>query len=687
MTDLMNALRNAHSVGDTNAATRIAAMIRKQESQQQLGQIPSVSAGNIDVPSVGDRPFPDQPARPERSVAEMMEGAGEALLTTATGATGGALGFGAGTLSGIVGELTGRLKPGEGLEEAQALAAKLTYTPRGEAGQEYTEFVGEKLGALPPVLGTPAATGLRGVSRASTKDRAPEAAELKSFVSQGFDPKAFKWDKSFSDAQKKEQLNKALASGDKESLSAMIDADPEFFKAMEDLGLKEQGLPSAASKNRQYQETEQALKKIPGSDLSKREFDQVAELQKISDDLITEFGGTTDKSSLSIDLLKDSDKAIDNLSAATETAYTNIGDNIPKQAVSQMENIGDYVRGELDDLGGDKSQLSSLEKRLLAMSENGATYHAVDKIRKEVGNTIGKKSTKYADEDTGALKRIYAKLTDDQEVVANDFGMGDAWNSAKELVTTRKELEDKSINMFGKNLSEAFMPKMGQAVKKLTTGDYKKFNELMDSVPADRKQEVIVSALNDAFTMGSRKEKQLNVAVYADWHNGLNKNQRLKKEIYSQLPEGLGKKLDAMGKVTNGIRNAQAAAPIGGQVMASSKVLDKVVNGVTSRFLTKLPGVIGDLATVGLDKSKSKNMDAALAVLGDPDFVKNINALAKGQAKKAEVLEQKLMNKKTFRDFAATLSPKEAKAIGVLGLTSWLARSEDESAEENPQTP
>ena len=66
-------------------------------------------------------------------------------------------------------------------------------------------------------------------------------------------------------------------------------------------------------------------------------------------------------------------------------------------------------------------------------------------------------------------------------------------------------------------------------------------------------------------------------------------------------------------------------------------------------------------------------MDAAMAVLGDPDFVANITALAKGQAKKAALLEKKLMKKKTFRDFAATLSPKEAKAIGVLGLTSWLA--------------
>ena len=110
-----------------------------------------------------------------------------------------------------------------------------------------------------------------------------------------------------------------------------------------------------------------------------------------------------------------------------------------------------------------------------------------------------------------------------------------------------------------------------------------------------------------------------------------------------------------------------------------------MVNGVASRLLTKLPGFIGDLATVGLDKSKSKNMDAAIAVLSDPDFVANINALAKGQAKKAGLLEKKLMNKKTFRDFAATLSPKEAKQISVLGLTSWLARSNEQ--QDDASTP
>ena len=645
--------------------------------RDQMSAIDAEIAKREDVSAIpGGESFAG--TQPESTFLDDAYGVVEAAKTFVTGATTGAVGFGIGSVEGAIGELLGNIERGKGVEVAKRYADALTDTPDTPEGMKIVKWVGDKLGVLPPVLGTPSATGLMGVGRIPIKSKSPEAAELKSFVSQGFEPKEFKTGKIFSDAQKKEQLNKALATGDKESLAAMIDADPEFFKAIKELDVKEKGLPSAASKNRQYQETEQALKKMPGSDLSKREFDQVSELQKISDDLITEFGGTTDKSELSMSLANDADRVIDNLNLTTEAAYNTIKDNIPKQTASSMDNIGAYMKQELADLGGDVTQLSPLERRLSSMSEKGATYHALDKIRKEVGATIGKKSDKYKSEDVGALKRIYSKLTDDQEIVANDLGMGDAWNGAKDLVIQRKALEDKSIQMFGKNLSDAFMPKMGLAMKKLTTGDYKKFSELMDAVPEGRKQEVVVSALNDVFTMGSRKEKQLNVAGYADWFNGLNKNAKLKSELYSHLPKKLTVKLDAMGKVTNGIRNAQAAAPVGGQVMAGAGVFDKVVNGVAQRFLTKLPGLIGDVISVGLEKSKTKGFDAAMGVLSDPDFIGNINALAKGQAKKAAHLEKKLMNKKTFRDFTATLSPKEAKAIGVLGLTSWLARSDEQ---------
>ena len=109
---------------------------------------------------------------PERTIGETLTGLGEAALTTVTGATTGALGFGLGSLEGVVGELTGRLKPGEGLEEAQALASKLTFQPKTEVGQEFVGDIAETLGVLPPVIGaTPLATLKPLVSGKAVTDR------------------------------------------------------------------------------------------------------------------------------------------------------------------------------------------------------------------------------------------------------------------------------------------------------------------------------------------------------------------------------------------------------------------------------------------------------------------------------------------------------------------------------------
>lgn len=112
------------------------------------------TGGNSDFIPTDENLAAPLPVQPETSFLDDAIGLGEAALTTVTGATGGALGFGLGAVEGIVGELTGRIPQGEGIKEAERLASELTFAPRTESGQSMVKNLGETLSVLPPVLGT-----------------------------------------------------------------------------------------------------------------------------------------------------------------------------------------------------------------------------------------------------------------------------------------------------------------------------------------------------------------------------------------------------------------------------------------------------------------------------------------------------------------------------------------------------
>lgn len=107
-------------------------------------------ANNPDVPGGGQVSIA---APKESSFIEDVTGIGEAVLTTATGATTGAIGFGLGTIEGAGKELIGSIPRGEGLKIAGKYAEALTYLPKTQEGQDIVKFIGEKLSVLPPVMG------------------------------------------------------------------------------------------------------------------------------------------------------------------------------------------------------------------------------------------------------------------------------------------------------------------------------------------------------------------------------------------------------------------------------------------------------------------------------------------------------------------------------------------------------
>jgi hypothetical protein len=141
-----------------------------------------VSNMPADVIPLGEtgQDVPDAP-QPQRdlSIGDQIVGAGEAALTTATGLTGGTLGYLGGAARGLGQQLLGEGTAEDAQRMAEEGAAMLTYAPRTEAGQRMVGAIGEVAAALPayaaatPVL-MPAAQTARQVGQAV--NAAPQAA-------------------------------------------------------------------------------------------------------------------------------------------------------------------------------------------------------------------------------------------------------------------------------------------------------------------------------------------------------------------------------------------------------------------------------------------------------------------------------------------------------------------------------
>lgn len=111
------------------------------------------------------------PAAPPPTLAQQAIGAGEAALTTVTGATGGALGMIGGTLKGLAEQiLSGNFGTAQAADlvekSAMSGAQALTYAPRTEEGQRQAEAVGSALQNLVPVAAVAPALAVPGAAAA-----------------------------------------------------------------------------------------------------------------------------------------------------------------------------------------------------------------------------------------------------------------------------------------------------------------------------------------------------------------------------------------------------------------------------------------------------------------------------------------------------------------------------------------
>lgn len=150
---------NAMKAGDNDAAAKIAAVIKREQStktptETALDQLDAADP-NVGAPLVQET----IQRAPDPSLIDNVRGGADAAATLATAATGGLVGQVAGTIEGVASELAGgtfgSMEAADRIEKlALERADQLTRTPATERGAEILQNVGEvlePLAALPPI--------------------------------------------------------------------------------------------------------------------------------------------------------------------------------------------------------------------------------------------------------------------------------------------------------------------------------------------------------------------------------------------------------------------------------------------------------------------------------------------------------------------------------------------------------
>lgn len=462
--------------------------------------------------------------------------------------------------------------------------------------------------------------------------------------------------------------------------------DAKTLEAAKRLGIDQYLQPDHITTNQVYRELAQAVKSVPGSQARSVELDGFRVIGERADKLITDLGGTRDLSTLSANVQKQMQINVDDLSKKTDNLFVNvINKAIPVRTEINPQNILTHLAERAKDLGG-VQKLSAIEKSVLSRLSpqtrkvNGVdvevfpTYAQLDQVRKDIGSAY-KQTGPFKDTDRGALDQLYGPLAQDQKVVAQNFGVGEAFEAANKSVEVRKAIETDMASLFGKQLHLSMVDNISGAMKALPKGDDKKLVNLLRAVPPDMRQEVVASGLDIAFGRAARDGK-LNFNGYATWYEGLLKNKQAYAALMLNMPPGGAKQLSDLYRVSRGISLSSRERIVTGRLQVAQQALFDNADNLIGKIVeagqrgaivatieaagraVSVPGLgVAAMVASSVAKNKTPLQKSADDLLASREFLQASRDVAQGNNQKAA---EQVAKSKAFARFAKEMNmPKE----------------------------
>jgi hypothetical protein len=465
--------------------------------------------------------------------------------------------------------------------------------------------------------------------------------------------------------------------------------NPETMAAAQRLGIAEHLQPDHVTTSQAFRELSQAVKSVPSSALREQEIKGLQAVAERATRIIDD-AGRMPRADLNATVKTALQDTVTKMEGTADKLYNRLREVIPARTQATPESTLQFINRRLEDLGGERAALTSLERRILTRLSpkddgTGPTYALTDDLRREAGRATRGQGP-FKDADTGLAKQINRLLTDDLNGVAERFGAKELSDTAKAIVRQRKGIEDDMVALFGRDLSNSLLARMDQAFQGVTKGDVTKLAEFISAVPKDMRQQVMASGLASAFNKAAR-DGSLNFSTYASWWKGLEQNRQAMTLIMSNLPRESRQQLRDLATVSDGISSALRERITTGRInvirdqLQPADTLAQRVFQVAQRSAVGAPlealttgmgmpgtGLAAGITSALMKTGKSEPLKAADTLLASPEFQNMAKATVEQSAPKMEQAARRMAQSRAFQDFAQkAAAPRELSAA-----TQWI---------------
>lgn len=436
-------------------------------------------------------------------------------------------------------------------------------------------------------------------------------------------------------------------------------ADPEILQAARALGLDVDNMsPAILSNNRQFQSIAMGVQSARGSQTGLQFADDLKRIQERAAEL-GEKWGAQELGELNKKIRDSMSVVVKNLENKAEDVYSELGRLIPAETPIPEGSAVAAVKQTLKRLQGDTSKLTSLERDILSLgkrpvasaaledarreasflaarngttveeelakmslptsSKQQASYFEIDRLRKKVGAKTRGESV-FSDATRGEAKNYYKLLTADQEAAADLLGHKELVQQAKSLVVERKNLEDQMVKLFGEQLDRSFVTRaLRSSLSAISKGDTDQLVNMINTVPKEFREEVIVSGLTSMFSRANT-DGTFNPKLFSNFMSAIESSPIAKNAIFSNLPVETVTGIRNLTKVSQNLTQALGERIGTGALAEALKTSDSLLKKVLVHVAGYAGGLKG-LVAVHLLNGKSAPLQAADDFLSSPQFL------------------------------------------------------------------